>query len=377
MVSTHGGVPFRNKEMIMRHILVLMVLFLAVPVWAKSPKADQRERLAGDVEKEEITDVVSFAAFKSEKGKFNFEVDEAERQRLHPLMAKFYENDDAKLLDRMVDAMTAGKIAVYETNHETEDGDQGVLYKAAFLMPPVAVIPYLRDKNLLDVIFDVYVSAVSFLDQGNTSFVLLQPEGTMMGFTSTAIVPVMFINPPGDDRIRFRRASQQDIKTAIAVSPVVIPGRAKPEEKFIDHMRSDWPYNVKDPDDPSSYEVEDEDLVDLLKDTLYDIDEECPVKQIGGGWDFYFDGFDDFVYVEYTLSSAVNVDALFPGIPGLQFIVKKIAQSVSDEAALKYLPVSMKNIRDFALARAAEGAVRGAVLKVEPETAIPEEGEQQ
>jgi len=173
--------------------------------------------------------------------------------------------------------------------------------------------------------------------------VILQTEGSFFGISQQVSLPVYFVRDAKKRTYSFRMSTQAEINDALSKMQPINPGRTSPEEKFIDACRT-HPYFQQKKD--GEYAVSDDDIRKIYLQTVKEVDEECPVKESTGHWTVQ----EDYPYlvVDYSLKTRVNINAFIP--PSLRFLsgtIEEVAQSISDEVSVKYLPLSMKNFRDF------------------------------
>jgi hypothetical protein len=120
----------------------------------------------------------------------------------------------------------------------------------------------------------------------------------------------------------------------------VVPGREKPEEKFIDACRT-HPY-FQQKDDNGEFLSSDKELLEIYAEVVTDKDKKCAVKESRSRWRIH----EDYPYLvaDYSLKTTVNIDAVVPR--PLRF-VRGIVQILLNEVSVKYIPLSMKNFRGY------------------------------
>ncbi len=299
-----------------------------------------RDQIKNKIEKKLDQDGKYIAVtFKGEEQKYDFKVTAPDRARLKAYAGKYFSCTDDALLDKVVDEMNTGRFVVYKEFHS-----DGVNLKVIFLSPKARYWDWLTDSNGIEKMFHTYNFSVG-LDTGSRSDmnVIIQTEGSFFGITEAVTLPVYFESDPQARTFSFRMPSQKQIVLALAQMKPLKPGRAKPEEKFIDACRT-HPY-FQQTDKDGKFTVSDADILKLYHSTVEDLGE-CPVKESSGHWKIQ----EDYPYlvVDYSLKTAVNVNAFIP--PSMRFLsgtLEDVAQSISDEVSVKYLPLSMKNFRDF------------------------------
>lgn len=278
--------------------------------------------------------------FNSEKGKYNFSVTPADRDRLKAYLKSYFSCNNSALLDRMVNEMNSGQYVVYK-----EYSADGVNLKVVFLSPKAKYWDWLTDVNGIEKMFHVYNFSVGLgpNDPAGT-YVILQTEGSFYGISQAVSLPLVFKANAATRNFEFRMPSQADIIKALARMAPVKPGRTKPEEKFLDACRTHPFFQQKDAS--GQYVVTDAEIMKLYQNTIADVSNGCPVKESTGHWKVQ----DDYPYlvVDYSLKTRVNVGALLPkSMTFMSGAVTGVAQTISDEVSVKYLPLSMKNFRDF------------------------------
>jgi hypothetical protein len=299
-----------------------------------------REEIKNKVEtKLDAAGKYSAVIFAGEKGKYNFNVTPADRDRLKAYLKGYFACNDAALLERMVTEMNSGQYVVYK-----EYQGDGVNLKTVFLSPKAKYWDWLTDTNGIEKMFHVYNFSVGLqAPDADSMFVILQTEGTFYGFTQAVSVPVFFRRNAAERSYNFRMATQAEIVKAVAKMPAPKPGRTKPEEKFLDACRTHLFFQQKTAS--GAWLIDDAEIMKLYRNNVVNIAEGCPVKESTGHWRLQ----DDYPYlvVDYSLKTRVNIDALLPS--SMRFLsgaVSDAAQTISDEVSVKYLPLSMKNFRD-------------------------------
>lgn len=280
--------------------------------------------------------------FKGEEDKYDFEMSASDKERLKAYTAEYFSCDDPALLDRLMSELGRGRFIVFK-----EYQDDGVNLKVIFLVPQARYWEWLTDGNGIEKMFHVYNFSVGLYEPGSDSQdVMLQTEGSFFGISQAVTLPVHFVKDAAARTYTFGMPTQAEIIKAVKDMPPVVPGRDKPEEKFIDACRT-HPY-FQQKDGKGGYAVSDEDILDYYRTVVTDLDEECPVKESSGHWRVQEDY--PFLVVDYSLKTRVNVEALIPRPLRIGFItgtLDNVVQSISDEVSVKYLPLSMKNMRDF------------------------------
>ncbi|HUT56003.1 MAG TPA: hypothetical protein VM658_21610 [bacterium] len=277
--------------------------------------------------------------FKGEESKYNFKVSPEDRARLKAYAGQYFSCTDGALLDKIVDQMNTGRFVVFK-----EFQSDGVNLKVLFLCPKAKYWDWLTDCNGIENMFHTYNFSVG-LDTGDRSRmnVIIQTEGSFFGITQSVSLPVYFESDAKSRTFSFRMPSQKQIIQAVASMKPVKPGRVRPEEKFLDSCRT-HPY-FQQTKGNGELVVSDEDIMKLYHATVEDL-QECPVKESTGHWTVQ----EDYPYlvVDYSLKTSVNVNAFIPtSMRFLSGTLEDVAQSISDEVSVKYLPLSMKNFRDF------------------------------
>lgn len=277
--------------------------------------------------------------FKSEENKYNFKVAPADRARLKAHLKTYFACNDDALLEKMLNELNRGRYIVYK-----EYQGDGVNLKTVFLSPKAQYWQWLTDGNGIEKLFHTYNFSVGlYAPDADSMFVVLQTEGTFYGITQAVNVPEFYRRNAANRTYTFRTATQAEMIAAVARMAPLKSGRVKPEEKFIDACRAHPYFQQKKGND---FLVSDQEILELYQEVVTKKDAECPVKESNGYWQI----FEDYPYlvVDFSLKSRVNIQALLP--PSLKFIsgsVDEVAQSISDEVSVKYIPLSMRNFRDF------------------------------
>lgn len=285
--------------------------------------------------------------FKDDKDKYDFGVTDADRGRLKKLMGKNFSLGNDALLDKMVGELDKGRFVVSKKG----EGEAAEI-KVLFLSPKVEYWSHLTDVANIEKMFHTYNFSIG-LDKpsANSQIVALQTEGTFLGITQGVSLPIRFEWDESEKRMDWRMPSQSEIVKAMDKMEPVKEGNTDPLQKFIDAAREHPYFQMKDGGD---YEVGDDDIAELYETIVTDLDTKCPVKSNKGYWKIH----EDYPYlvVEYNFSTTVNAEALIPS--SLKFLsgtVEDIAQGISDEVSVKYLPLSMKNFRDHSVEWAKTG----------------------
>jgi len=298
-----------------------------------------REQIKNKIEYElDKEGLYSAVIFESEKDSYDFEMAAGDRARLKKYMSSYFETDDDELLEKMADELNKGRYVIYKDYQ-----DDGVDLKVVFLSPRAKYWEWLTDGNGIEKMFHVYNFSVGLYEAGRDEYVILQTEGTFFGISQQVTLPVLFTQDPETRTFAFHMPTQDEIIQAVEKMEPIEPGRTAPEQKFTDACRQHPFFRQKDED--GDYVVTDKEIKRYYKTTVTQLDSECPVKESTGHWTVQ----EDYPYlvVDYSLKTRVNIDAFIP--KALRFLsgaLEDIAQMISDEVSVKYLPLSMKNFRD-------------------------------
>jgi hypothetical protein len=329
---------------ITRMVLTAVVFGLLIAAADSENFLEQRRKFRDEIKNKVETRLDSdgnyvSVIFEGEQGRYDFKVTPEDRARLKKYASSYFSTTDDALLDRIVDEMNSGHYAVYKEYH-----DDGVNLKVLFLSPKARYWKWLTDVNGIEKMFHTYNFSVGLHqpDRNNT-YVVLQTEGAFFGISQAVTLPLIFTADEKKRTLSFHMPDQKEINRAMSNMEPLKEGRTSPEDKFIDAARTHPFFQQKK---NGEYAVSDDDILKLYRETIKNMDEECPVKESTGHWTVQ----DDYPYlvVDYSLKTRVNVDAFIP--PSLRFLsgtIEDIAQSISDEVSVKYLPLSMKNLRDF------------------------------
>jgi len=281
--------------------------------------------------------------FKNEK-QWDFKVSPEEAQIISQSISDYFNLKDKALLNKMVWDMNQGRFIVFK---EFDSNSEGVNLKCAFLSPRVPYWQYLTDIDGIEKLFYVYNFSVAFGKKSPTeTYVILQTQGKFMGFTKAVTVPVIFNADEPNRILSFKMPAQKEIIEVVNHLPVLNPGRAGLEERFVDLCRTHPWFQEKDT--KGNYLVSDKEILAILDQAILNKDKKCDVYESIGRWKVEEDISERYYLVTYSLRSVVNLQAFIPpNIPLLGPAFKKIAQAVSDEVSAKYLPLSMKNFRDL------------------------------
>jgi hypothetical protein len=277
--------------------------------------------------------------FSGEEGKYNFGVTPEDKDRLVKHMKEFFGATDAAMLPGMVDELNSGHYLIFK-----EYKDNSVYLKVIFLSPKAKYWDWLVDGNGIEKMFHTYNFSVGLGSlEPNKEMVVLQTEGSFFGVTKAVSLPIRFEKDAAAHQYKWKMPTQPEIIAWVDKMPPVVAGRTKPEEKFIDACRTHPYFQQKKGD---AFLVTDEDIMKLYKTTVTDKDKDCEVKTNEGAWTIH----EDYPYlvVDYNFTTKVNVNALIPdSMKFLSGSVEDVVQTITDEVSVKYLPLSMKNFRDF------------------------------
>jgi len=286
---------------------------------------------------------VSAIYFSEDRGTFVFPLLSEDLARLKKILEEYYDQEEEAVLERFLSHLREGGILIGKEYSEKRDA---VLIKAAFLMPPYPYWERLTNIDGIENTFAVYNTSVEFFDDGNGYYCYLQTEGTFFKVTRSVNVPVIYFLDPEKREMNYRMPGQEELNRAAEGMKPASPERNESVEKFTDHCRRHPLFSEKDP--KGNYLVRDKEIKRIYRQ-VFDLDE-CEVKITEGGWKVH-EGFQgEYYLVVFTLKSKVNIEAFVPKIPLVRNLVEKFAQTVSDEVSVKYLPLSMKNLRDWVVA---------------------------
>ena len=284
----------------------------------------------------------SSVTFKNEKA-WDFGVSPAEADQIKSELKSYFKLDDDSLLKQMVADLNRGRFIVYKEFSKESDG---VNLKCVFLSPRVPYWKHLTDINGIENLFYVYNFSVAFGDKSpSETYVMLQTQGKFMGFTKAVTLPVLFNADYPNRVLSWKMPSQAALNEWIKN----LPGKGAAEERFIALARTHQWFSEKDAS--GNYVVGDDEIKKLFDDDVIHKDKKCDVYECEGRWKIDETLSDNYYLVTYSLRSVVNIQAFIPpNIPLLGSMFKKVAQQVSDEVSVKYLPLSMKNFRDHTVA---------------------------
>lgn len=307
---------------------------------------EQRKEFRKKIDTKEETPIegakdVSVVYFAEDKGRFTFSVQPGEVARVKEILVDYYEQDEDAVLERFIDQLKSGGLLLGKEYSEKRDS---VLIKSAFLMPPYPYWDRLTNVDGIENTFAVYNTSVEFFVEENRHYCYLQTEGTFFKVTRALNVPVIYFLEAEKREMNYRMPTQEELDRAAAGMQPVNPERTEPEQKFIDHCRRHPLFSEKDLKE--RYLIREKEIRKIYPQ-IFDL-KECEVKVTEGGWKVY-EGFSGFHLVTFTLKSVVNIEAFVPKIPLVRNLVEKFAQTVSDEVSVKYLPLSMKNLRDWVI----------------------------
>jgi len=314
-------------------------------LWAGSFR-DQRVKFREEInlkveEPMDAQELYHSVTFKNEKA-WDFKVTPAESEKLKGITKEFFGANDDKMLAKMVSDMGKGRFIVFKEYLANNDG---VNLKCIFLSPKVPYWKALIDIPGIEKLFYVYNFSLLLANKGpNDNYVLLDTEGKYMGFGKSVAVPVFFHADEASKTLSFRRATQKEATDAVNALPAK-SSRTSLDDRFIDLARSNPWFQEKDAS--GNYLTSDKDILELLDKNIIHEDTKCDVYASTGRWQVMEDVSPNYLVVDYSLKTVVNIRAFIPpNLPLLGPMFKKIAQNVSDEVSAKYLPLSMKNFRD-------------------------------
>ncbi len=306
---------------------------------------EERERFREEIKNKQETQLdeqgLFYAViFDKDQGKYAFDVSQKDAQRIKSYMSGYFNCTDQALLDKMLKAIKSGHFIIFK-----EYNDDGVNLKTIFISPEAKYWEWLTDANGIESLFHVYNFSVGLYSPGaERMHIMIQTQGDFFGISKAVTLPIWFEKNDQAREFSFKMPTQAEIVKVVNQMPPLKPGRDSLEEKFIDYCRTHSYFQQMD---DGEYLIEDKDIVKLLERVILDKDEGCEVKETTGKWKVQ-DDFPDYMLVSYSLKTRVNIEALLPSF--MRFAagaVDKAAQIISDEVSVKYLPLSMKNFRDF------------------------------
>ncbi len=338
-----GMVSFTGR---LKWLWVLSALLLISVAAASTDFMEQRRKFRSEIKdkiEKELDDEGMYLSvtFKDERDKYDFKVSEKHRLRLKSYLKSYFNCEEESLLEKMVDELDRGRYIIYKEYHE-----EGVNIKVLFLSPEAKYWKWLIDGNGIERMFHTYNFSVGLFQTGNKQYVVLQTEGSFWGITQSVTLPMVFTDYPDERRFAFQMPKEDEIQEAVRRMEPIKPGRTGPLEKFIDACRQ-HPY-FQQVDEDGEYAVGEDEIRDYYEMVVAELDEECPVKESKGHWCIQ----EDYPYlvVDYSLKTRVNIEAFIPRALRIGFItgtLEGIAQKISDEVSVKYVPLSMKNFRDM------------------------------
>jgi hypothetical protein len=335
-----------------RIVLALLALIVGVAT-ARADSFQQRRRaFRREIDKKKTFDIqkdLKAILYDSDVGRYAFPMGPPERDRVLGIVKGFFGVADGDAA-RIVDELAGGKILVKREYRKGDKNLKGVQIAALLLIPPVPYWSKIESIDRAEQTFHVFNVTASLWDEGALPVVygFFQPEGTFSGFTRASTVPMKATRKRGERHVIYSTPTQLEINQALGAMPAASPERSGLAERFIDRVRRKPYYAEKDKN--GNYVVSDKEILKVLA-VLTDMNNKCEVRDTRAHYRIH-EGFAGFHVVEYSLSSMANINALFPNIPVLRSVVESIAQSVADQVSWKYFSLSMKNLRDAAVADA-------------------------
>ena len=95
----------------------------------------------------------------------------------------------------------------------------------------------------------------------------------------------------------------------------------------------------------SGYKISDEEILNIYKMVVTDMDEECEVKTISGHYQVH-EGYP-YLVMDVSLKMGVKLEAYLPGpLARLSSSLEDVVNNVTGELVVKYVPLIMRNFRD-------------------------------
>lgn len=328
--------------------ILTTILLVAVVYYASAGSTDflgQRRKFREEIKNKIETRLDAegnylAVTFKGEENKYNFQMTSGDGIRLKIFLTSYFSCREEVLLSKMLEGLNKGQYIVHKEFHK-----DGVNLKTVFLSPKVKYWEWLTDYNGIEKMFHVYNFSVGLYKPDPDSMsVILQTEGSFFGVTQAVSLPIVFNRDNQTHKVLCRMPTQEEILSQVKKMPAIKQGRNSPEQKFTDACRT-HPF-FQQTDSMGKLTVTDDYILKLYKTVIANKDAECPVKDISGGWHIQ----EDYPYmvVDYSLKTAINIEALIPkSMRVISGTLDSVVQQISDEVSIKYLPLSMKNFRDF------------------------------
>lgn len=336
-----GSVTSQRKK----PALCIMALAVSIPLVALAASSNHyleqrrqfRDEVKNKVEKKLDPDgKYGSVIFANEQGKYNFGVTPDDRKRLKAHVREYFSCADEALLEKMIEELDTGHYVLFKQYR-----DDGVNTKVISLSPRAQYWQWLTDANGIETMFHAFNFSVGlYAPDERSQYTVIQSEGSFFGITQSANQPLFCRKDPEERTFTCEEPAQAEMIAAMAKMPPVVPGREKPEQKFMDACRT-HPY-FQEKDNHGEFVIKDENLLKIYDEVVTHKDEKCPVKATLSRWRIH----EDYPYwvADYSLKTTVNIAAVVPR--SLRFL-EGIVQIILNEVSVKYIPLSMKNFRDY------------------------------
>ena len=332
------------------------ILIAFTLISSKSFSADQegfrhrRQRLRKQINNSRETNIrgvkgLSTVLFYEDKGRFRFSATACEEKRLLEQLKKHLEIENAGVLQRTIERMQEGQILIYRSYSSKQNQ---ATFKAAFLAPPLPYHDYILNLHGIEDVFHAYNACVVLESkvEATGNVVYMQTEGSMFGVTRQINFPLLFALNKEIKSHSVVEPHQEVVIGAIEDLPPRSPDRDSIQEKFIDYCRL-RPYFAEKKEN-GAYAVSDEEILTILDEIALNKEQECEMRFIQGEFRVHY-LYEHFVLVTYFFYSEINLEKLLPDIPIVKTLGGRIIRMLADEASGKYIPLSMKNLRDFGI----------------------------
>jgi hypothetical protein len=296
-----------------------------------------RDEVNNKIEKELDADGKYLSViFADEQVKYNFRITPDDRRRLQAHVREYLACADQALQEKIVAELDTGHYVLHK-----QYGDDGMTTKVIFLSPRAQYWQWLTDANGIEKMFHAFNFSVGlYAPDASSRYVVIQSEGSLVGITLAVNQPLVCRNNREERTYSCDVPLQTEIVSSMEKMRPVVPGREKPEEKFIDACRT-HPY-FQQQDDHGRFISSDQELLEMYQEVVPDKDEKCAVQESASRWRIHEDY--PFLVADYSLKTRFNIDAVLPR--PLRF-VQGIVQLATDAVSVKYIPLSMKNFRDY------------------------------
>jgi hypothetical protein len=348
MNSCYGSIS-RVNPILKYWVLLILALNSALGMASESEFIKQRRAFREEIENKQETPLFGTekyyaVTFPGDAERWRFEINDLEREELKKLLGSYFEMDDLQKVEQMITLMQDGLFLVYK---DEEYKGELLLFKTAFLIPPnPSYWPVLTDIDGIEKYFHVYNTSVALGENhvGQT-YAFLQTEGSLYGFRHAINVIILYneVEGPQFKRLEFKSPSVSEKEALMQI--LSKKGDASADQTII-HLFRKHPL-FKEQDQKGEFMITDEDILEMFKNAARVLPSSGDRIAHPGCWEVRED-FQKFYYVTFTIPTEADLAQVGIEVPQwIGGLVQRVVHAVACEVSAKYLPLSMKNFRDF------------------------------